>query len=239
MHSGQCLDVTGNSLLNGALYEQWPCKTLGTGNQTFQVTNVTSGGGTEPTATQLLSKISSCSRVVSGHAYAKDDGGTRNINICGLNGAIFWKADMDIDCDGRAAGGCPGDDPTYLPDTAFHNLNDQPLAAAITPYVVIPNDFKISGLDTTNGGNVTAVIFNGLVQYAVFGDTGPNDIIGEASFATAQKLGINPDPANGGVDSGVAYITFIGSGTRPSNIEDQTATKNLGIKLANALLNNN
>ncbi len=240
VHSGQCLDVTGNSLVNGTLYEQWPCKTLGTGNQTFQATNVTSGGGTTgPTASQLLSKISTCSKVVSGHAYAKDEGGTKNINICGLNGAVFWKADMDIDCDGRAAGGCPGDDPSYLPDTAFHNLNDQPLAADITPYTVIPNDFHISGLDTSNGGNVIAVIFNGLVQYTVFGDTGPTDIIGEASRATARALGIPSDPNSGGVDSGVAYITFIGSGTRPSNIEDQTATKNLGIKLATAFLNNN
>jgi hypothetical protein len=240
VHSGQCLDVTGASTVNGAPFEQWPCHS--SGNQTFVLANIGSTpppSGTAPTASQLLSVTSSCSRVVSSHKYATDDGASANINICGLNGAVFWKADMDIDCDGRREGACPGDDPSFLPDTAFHNSSDQPLAAAITPYVVIPNDFHISGLDTSNGGNVTAVIFNGKIQYAVFGDTGPDNIIGEASYATAQKLGINPDPNSGGVDSGVTYITFIGSGTRPSNIEDQTQTKTLGEKLATQLLGSN
>ena len=61
---------------------------------------------------------------------------------------------------------------------------------------------------------MAAVIFNGKIQYAVFGDTGPTDIIGEASYACAQKLGINPDPKNGGVGSGVTYI----SGTRSDGV---------------------
>ena len=32
-------------------------------------------------------------------------------------------------------------------------------------------------------------------MYAVFGDQGPDNIISEASYATAQSLGIDPNPA--------------------------------------------
>jgi hypothetical protein len=249
VHSGQCLDVTGNSTASGAAFEQWPCHN--SANQTFKLTGATGGGGTggsggsggssggggAPSASALLALTNGC-KVVSAHSYALDNG--TKTNICALNGAIFWKADMDIDCDGKTTTQCNSNtDCCYQNDTAFHNNSDQPLTASTTPYVVIPNDFHYSGLDTSNGGNVTAVIYNGKLIYAVFGDTGPTNIIGEASYATAQKLGINPDPSNGGVGSGVTYITFVGSGTRPSNIEDQSETTSLGQKLAASLIAKN
>jgi hypothetical protein len=191
------------------------------------------------TADSLLALTNNGCKVVSQHSYALDNG--TQVNICSLNGAIYWKADMDIDCDGKRTTQCnETTDCCFQPDTAFHNLADQPLTASITPYIVIPNDFTFPGLDTTNGGNVTAVIFNGKLQYAVFGDTGPTNIIGEASYACAQKLGINPDPSNGGVGGAVVtYITFVGSGTRPSDIENQTETATLGDKLATQLIANN
>jgi hypothetical protein len=188
---------------------------------------------------QLLARTKACANVVSSHDYALDNG--QRVNICGMNGAVYWTADMDIDCDGRDVGDgkCPGNDCCYQPDTAFHNNSNQPLAASVTPYVVIPNDFHFAGLDTTNGGNVIAVIYNRQLLFAVFGDTGPADIIGEASYATAAKLGINPDPGNGGVGSGVTYIAFVGTGTRPSDIENQTETATLGQQLAQKLIQNN
>jgi hypothetical protein len=190
---------------------------------------------------ELLRLTATCTRahMVSKHTYSDPGSAVRNVPICALTGAVFFNADMDIDCDGRAAGGCPGDDPSYQDDTAFHNHKDQPLAAAITPYVVIPEDFTFPGLDTDNGGNVIAVIFNHKLQYAVFGDTGPTNLIGEASFATAQKLGIDPDPATGGVDRGVSYIVFVGNGSKPADIENQTQTVNLGHTLAQKLIANN
>jgi hypothetical protein len=147
---------------------------------------------------------------------------------------------MDVDCDGRPTPNkCPSDDPSYQPDTAFHNKNDLPLQAAVTPYVVIPNDFMYQGLDTMNGGNVVAVIYNHQLEFAVFGDTGPTDLIGEASYACAANLGINPDPASGGVNKGVTYIVFVGMNTAPSDIENQTETKQLGDTLVMNLLRNN
>ncbi len=157
--------------------------------------------------------------------------------ICGLKGAVYWVADMDIDCDGRAtAGKCPGPDQSYLPDTALHGKNGA-LAAAITPYVVIPENFKTSGLTL---GTVVAVIYGAKLQFAVFGDTGPNTIIGEASYATAAKMGIPPSPLDGGVlGRTVTYIAFTGTGTVPGDVEDQAATKTLGEQLVTKLIANN
>jgi hypothetical protein len=196
------------------------------------------GAGGAPTASQLLALVQNCSSVVSTHKYATDEGGNANIDICSLNGALFWKGDMDIDCDGRDVGDmkCPGNDCCYQPQTAYTNKSGMPLAASLTPYVVIPNDFKYTGL---KGGTVVAVIYNGKIQYAVFGDTGPDTIIGEASYACADKLGINPDPGNGGTGSGVTYIAFVGTGTVPADIENLSETQTLGEKLAAQLILNN
>jgi len=184
----------------------------------------------------LLRITQGCARILSSHTYALDNG--QMVNICGLTGAAYFTADMDIDCDGRDVGDgkCPGPDPSYQPDTAFHNNANQPLAASVTPYVVIPQDFQTAGLA---GGNVVAVIYQGKLQFAVFGDTGPTDIIGEASYSCAAALGINPNPANGGVGSGVTYIAFTGAGAKPSNIEDQAATATLGQQLAQKLIQDN
>jgi hypothetical protein len=190
---------------------------------------------------QLLALTAHCTadQNVADHTYPDPGSAENDVPICALNGAVFFDADMDVDCDGRAEGACPGDDPSYQNDTAFHNNNGDPLAAAVTPYVVLPNDFQYPGLDTNNGGNVIAVIFNGRLLYTVFGDTGPTELIGEASYATAAALGIDPDPASGGVDHGVRYIVFVGDGTAPGDIEDQPATARLGAQLTQRLLANN
>jgi hypothetical protein len=195
----------------------------------------TADAGSAPTAAQLLALTSTCASVQSTHAYATDDGAPMNVDICGLDGAVFWTADMDIDCDGRNVGDgkCPGDDCCYQPATAFTTKSGQYLAASVTPYVVIPTDFRPPGL---TGGNVVAVIYGGRVQYAVFGDTGPDNIIGEASYACAAALGIDPDPLTGGTNGPVTYIAFLGSGAIPPDIEDQTATRALGETLAAQLL---
>jgi hypothetical protein len=177
--------------------------------------------------------------MVSPHVYPNPGSAVADVPACSLNGAIYFYSGMTIDCDGRAAAGCPGADPTYLPDTAFHNAKSMPLAAGITPYVVLPRDFQYAGLDTVRGGNVAAIIYQNQVVYAVFGDTGPIDSIGAASYASAASLGINPNPATGGVNEGVTYIVFVGTGTAPADIEDQAATKALGEQLAAALIANN
>jgi hypothetical protein len=191
---------------------------------------------------KILALTASCTtaNMVSAHTYPDPGSMVIDVPICALKGALFFNADMDIDCDGRpTANKCPGPDPSYQPDTAFHNLQDQPLEAAVTPYVVIPADFAYPGLDGANGGNVIAVIYNHHLEFAVFGDTGPTDLIGEASYACASTLGIDPNPATGGVTNGVTYVVFVGANTAPLDIENQSETRQLGDQLVTQLLANN
>ncbi|MFE9006792.1 glycoside hydrolase family 75 protein [Streptomyces sp. NPDC007875] len=191
------------------------------------------------TAAQLLAKVQGCSQISSGK-YRTDDETSANIPVCGANGAVFWKADMDIDCDGQVTSRCNGDtDPWFQDDTAFHQSDGKPLIADKLPYVVVPSpsstwDYTKSGI---KGGGVVAVIYNNKVQYAVVGDTGPTNIIGEASYATANALGIDPDPETGGAESGVTYIVFKNSSVSP--IENHDKAVSVGDGLAKQFIQNN
>ncbi len=203
------------------------------------VTDQGGGGGGAPTAAELLSKLNSCSQISSGK-YKTDSETSRTIPVCGLSDAVFWKADMDVDCDGQRTTQCnENTDCCFQADTAFHQTDGKPLNAAKLPYIVVPSssgiwNFESSGLQ---GGGSCAVIFNGKVEYAVIGDTGPEQIIGEASYATANDLGINPDPSNGGTDSGVTYICFKNSEVSP--IEDHGSAESTGQDLATQFVNGN
>jgi hypothetical protein len=190
-------------------------------------------------AADLLAKVTSCSQISNGK-YKTDDETSATVPVCGKNGAVFWKADMDIDCDGQVTGKCNGDtDPWFQDDTAFHQSDGKPLRADTLPYVVVPSAssiWKYSG-SGIKGGGVVAVIYNNKVEYAVVGDTGPTKIIGEASYATANALGIDPDPETGGADSGVTYILFKNSQVSP--IESHSAAVSLGQSLAKQFIQNN
>ncbi|MEU0785569.1 glycoside hydrolase family 75 protein [Streptomyces sp. NPDC006173] len=190
-------------------------------------------------AASLLAKVTSCSQISSGK-YRTDEETSATIPVCGKNGAVFWKADMDIDCDGQVTSKCSGDtDPWFQDDTAFHQSNGQPLRADSLPYVVVPSTSSIWKYTSSGikGGGVVAVVYNNKVEYAVVGDTGPTSIIGEASYATASALGIDPDPETGGTDSGVTYILFKNSQVSP--IESHTAAVTLGNSLAQQFLAGN
>jgi hypothetical protein len=194
---------------------------------------------TPPTAAELLAKVTSCNQVSNGK-YRTDEETSASIPVCGKNGAVFWKADMDIDCDGQRTSKCNANtDPWYQDDTAFHQSDGKPLRADSLPYVVVPSSsgiWKYTGAGI-KGGGVVAVIYNNKVEYAVVGDTGPTKIIGEASYATAQALGIDPDPASGGTDSGVTYILFKNSQVSP--IESHSAAVSLGDQLAKQFVRDN
>ncbi|MGW3284122.1 glycoside hydrolase family 75 protein [Streptomyces sp. NPDC001002] len=190
-------------------------------------------------AASLLAKVTSCQQISSGK-YRTDDETSAAIPVCGKNGAVFWKADMDIDCDGQRTAKCSeSTDPWYQDDTAFHQSNGQPLRADSLPYVVVPSSSSIWNYSSAGikGGGVVAVIYNNKVEYAVVGDTGPTNIIGEASYATASALGIDPNPETGGTDSGVTYILFKNSQVSP--IENHNNAVTLGDSLAKQFLNNN
>ncbi|MEV1045629.1 glycoside hydrolase family 75 protein [Streptomyces sp. NPDC049916] len=185
------------------------------------------------TAADLLAGVRSCRRISQGR-YRTDSGSAKaTVPVCGTGDAVFWKADMDIDCDGRRSRACNRKtDPYFLPETAFTSSRGKPLDSAALPHVVVPGpskvwDYRKSGL---GGGSVVAVVYRGRVSYGVIGDTGPTRIIGEASYAMAKTLGIDPDPVSGGAGSGVTYIAFKNS--RISPIESRATARSRGEQLA-------
>ncbi|WNV88786.1 glycoside hydrolase family 75 protein [Umezawaea sp. Da 62-37] len=192
-----------------------------------------------PTAAALLAKLTSCSQISTGK-YRSDEETSANIPVCGKTGAVWYKADLDVDCDGKVTAKCNEDtDPWFQDDTAFHDSKGAPLQADKLPYVVVPSpsgtwDYRKFGI---SGGGIVAVIYNNKVEYAVVGDTGPTAIIGEASYATAVDLGINPDPENGGSDGPVHYIYFKNSKVSP--IEDHAKATSQGAALAQTFIDQN
>lgn len=189
-----------------------------------------------PTAAELLAKIATCDHMIGGF-FEPSVGAPATIPICGLPMAMFWKADLDVDCDGKMSAKCSlATDPAYQNQTAATDSLGMPLDAAALPYVVVPGksarfDYRAAGIPL---GSVIAVIYNNRVEYGVFGDIGPVAIIGEASYRMAELLGIDPDPSTGGTQDSVAYIAFVGSVVTP--IEDHGSATQIGIEHARALL---
>jgi hypothetical protein len=76
------------------------------------------------------------------------------------------------------------------------------------PYFVLPDHFS-RGIRL---GDIAWIYntHNGFHSFAVFADVGPD--VGEGSMYLANKLGIDNDPRYGGIDSGILYFIFEGSG---------------------------
>ncbi|MFH8240962.1 glycoside hydrolase family 75 protein [Streptomyces sp. NPDC018321] len=183
-------------------------------------------------AADLLAKVRDCAPVSKGR-YRSDAGAPADIPVCGAKGAVYWKADLDVDCDGRPGDRCNSrTDPHFTPATAYTQSDGRPLDAERLPYVVVPqpSDIWDHRADDVRGGSVAAVVHGDRVRYAVVGDVGPRELIGEASYAAAESLGIPADPHAGGTDSGVTYIVFKGSEVEP--IEDGAAAEKTGERLA-------
>ncbi|PSM40500.1 hypothetical protein C6Y14_25335 [Streptomyces dioscori] len=187
-------------------------------------------------ATELLAAVRDCAPV-SDDRFSSDDGEPADIEVCGRQEAVFWKADLDIDCDGRPGRHCNArTDPLFCDTTAFQQSDGRQLSAERLPYVVVPGPshrWDHQEHDVRRG-TVAAVVHGDRVRYAVVGDIGPEDIIGEASYALARNLGLSPDPKGGGAASGVTYILFKGSGASP--IESPGAAVTQGERLARELV---
>ncbi|MFL6144448.1 MAG: glycoside hydrolase family 75 protein [Labedaea sp.] len=212
-----------------------------TSGQTSVPVSAQAGAGVlaGPSASALLAKTSSCNQISNGKFRTDEETG-RTVPVCDSNGAVWWRADMDIDCDGQRTSNCNEDtDCCFQADTAFHQSDGRPLRADSLHYIVVPSPsntwrYTSSGL---RGAGSCAVIFNNRVLYTVIGDTGPTAIIGEASYATARDLGIDPDPSTGGTDGPVTYICFKNS--RVSPIESNSQATSVGQGLANTFVANN
>ena len=143
--------------------------------------------------------------------------------------ALFFVADMDIDCDGEPDDLCnENTDPWFYPATSAGTG----IYASVTPFYVVPVSFdhQAYGIEL---GSIAAVIYNGKVVYGPLLDKcGVDDVIGEASYAMAEYLGIDPDPQYGGTNGPVTYIAFAGPSAQVDN--NNYTNHEMAIELGNA-----
>lgn len=181
--------------------------------------------GTVP-AQQLLAALKGTA--ISGKVFNTDYGSNPSVAISKIDDVVYWTADMDIDCDGRRTNECnENTDPWYQSEISA----DADIAASETPYFVIPvpsTDFNKNS-HGISFGTVGAVVYNNKVAYGPFLDECADaHVIGEASYAMAKALGINPDPETGGTDGPVTYIVFTGSTGKVKNYADHAEAVTVG-----------
>lgn len=192
------------------------------------------------TAAEILAVAQNCQQLAGTTRFRTDAGTSKTVPVCGLTGAVWWKSDLDVDCDGGQSATCKND-PDYQSGTAASDSKGKALNASTLPYVVIPQssngfNYKTAGLKM---GSVVAVIYGGKVAYGILGDVGPAGVIGEASYAMAQQLGLNPSPTSGGADSGVTYVAFTGASAVVSKNEDHAQAVTLGQTAASKVIQAN
>ncbi|KAJ7262894.1 fungal chitosanase of glycosyl hydrolase group 75-domain-containing protein [Mycena rebaudengoi] len=148
--------------------------------------------------------------------------------------AFHFLADMDIDCDG-AFSKCPGHT-TSQSLTSFGALD-----ASKVPYFVLPQEFADKQKGALKPNALGAIICNGKMFYAIFGDTNgaTPQVIGEGSYVLGQACfpgdGISGNSGHEELD--VAYIVFgkeVPKGVGKNTI-DLAALKTLGDKQARLL----
>jgi hypothetical protein len=197
-------------------------------------------GGGPVSASDLLAVAQNCKQLAGTTKFRTDSGNAQTVSVCGLSGAVWWKSDLDVDCDGGQSSACKND-PDYQSGTAASDSKGHALNASVLPYVVIPQssngfNYKTAGLKM---GSVVAVIYGGKVAYGILGDVGPAGVIGEASYAMAQQLGLNPSPTSGGADSGVTYLAFTGASAVVSKNEENAQAVTLGQAAAQKVIQGN
>ncbi|WP_448316542.1 glycoside hydrolase family 75 protein [Streptomyces sp. CO7] len=189
------------------------------------------------TAWTVRDKLRSCHRVSRG-TYRTDEGRGPEVPVCAQGEVVHWTADLDVDCDGLRTKLCNEQtDPWFRPDTAFHQADGMPLRADRLPYVVVPGpgkawDHAAAGVDA---GDPVVLLHGDRIAYAVVGDIGPTGIIGEASYAAAKALGLDPHPVGGGAQAGVTYLVFKDAEVRP--LESPRAAVEEGRRLLGSFVN--
>jgi hypothetical protein len=160
------------------------------------------------------------------NAYHPDNSGLDDLANAGSPGR--WEG-LAKDADGEPFIQGPNDPfpGYYVSATALADrskaVNDPTryVDASKIPFVVLPGGMARQ-LGSRPGD--FAVVFNlrnGKSSYAIFGDVGPYDRIGEGSVALAENLGIRSDARNGGTRRGIVYLVFPGSGNgRPRTVEE-------------------
>jgi hypothetical protein len=86
------------------------------------------------------------------------------------------------------------------------------------PYIVLP--VEVAGKFGIRLGDFAVVSnqSNGRLAYAIYADVGPSGKLGEGSIALAKVLGLPSNPRSGGVEDGVWFLVFPGSGHGPGRL---------------------
>jgi hypothetical protein len=180
----------------------------------------------------------SCTPVTGTGLYATDDGEPDTIPICQGPGAVlYWQSDIDVDCDGGRTTICTSD-PAYMHDTSTTGSDGMAIDAETVPFVVIPLPsarFRYAD-HQIDLGQLALVTYQDHWAIGVFADEGPDNIIGEASYAMNVLLGVDPDPRTGGADSGATFVIFTGTTARVTNADDHAEAVAAAMPLLNALL---
>lgn len=127
------------------------------------------------------------------------------------SGAIYFEGLLDLDMDGSKFAKL---DPTGQSDTSLHTLQGKPLDSNVVPFYVMPMHwYQPHGIKPSD---IAAVIYKDRIEFAIFGDVGPPDQMGEGSLALHRTLGhetvSNGHVKNEAIDSGVVFIVFPGTG---------------------------
>jgi hypothetical protein len=160
------------------------------------------------------------------NAYHPDNSGLDDLANAGSPGR--WEG-LAKDADGEPFVQGPNDPfPGYYVSATALSDRSKPVSdptryvdASRIPFVVLPGGMARQLGSRPGDFAVAFNLRNGKSSYAIFGDVGPYDRIGEGSVALAENLGIRSDARNGGTRRGIVYLVFPGSGNgRPRTIEE-------------------
>lgn len=120
---------------------------------------------------------------------------------------------------------------TSLVNSAYSSTNPLRYVNSETvPFFVLPSAVTAYGISKGDIGFVYNTV-TGKGCYAIYADAGPSGKLGEGSIYLATKIGVNPNPRNGGTSSGIIdYIIFPNSGAGQGTIPTITHINNVGAK---------
>jgi len=125
------------------------------------------------------------------------------------NGHILIISDADTDSDGspdvKIIDRKVGNLQTSLSSENGWKGKGNFVDAQIIPYFVLPgNWFEVTGIFISLG-DIARLSYKDAFIYAIYADTGPNEIIGETSISAVESLGVNPWGKNGEIVNGINY----------------------------------
>ena len=141
-------------------------------------------------------------------------------------GAALLAFDSALELDTDGFSGSEGD-PTHQSQTSLRYADHHSLDANRVPFLVLPLPASWPARFGIALGDYAAVLFRGKLAFAVFGDQGPTNKLGEGSLQLLRELGEERLKPNGhiidaGTNPGVLTIVFPGSGAAQDRQDEAT-----------------